>query len=612
MALFDISNYINSPIPAQKTLNNWKENIDYSQYDETVENKYRQNRDYVGLADYLSHFRFENEEQQNQYDQEISQLRRVGREYNALQAAAPDKETSYALAFNKAVDDGLIDILDNDNTYKTRYSTYIERLGGIAPIGQYKVHGSVAYNYANDEEFKDKPIPCSTISVTFNDHHISRSFWGLGPDFLSKDDDENQFTKFLQDKGYSTGDIANIIGENNIYIKDGKYVINIPKSNINAIKLLSEIRDWSNNTGRDKLDILYESYTPEGERINTISDYIAKDIDNLSNLFKTATHLEENTEMLVGATDLIQSSEVLPFINELQMKAYRALVAGQITDAHYNALIKADNDVYNRLLVGIDWSKYKVYTNRYNEEGNNTLEEMTDNIELGGLQDYMLNAIREDRLKLQAANINGEYGAMITVLPYKEKGELAERSGDSPNRSIRLFIPGLFTKGVQSAFNSSTQGKTVNEMTSMQKYGYTYDLIDGGYIKNLGNNGATYFNNQTKQEELVDRPTAQRLIHESIIIDDASKSIKNRMYTIDGQLRPGYNYEDSAKLIAVAGANELYPETERINLDDVWFTSEEERLAKLSQGNIYKDKKAVKALGLYSKIVNIINGNNNY
>ena len=77
-----------------KTLpSSWKDNIDYNKgYSSEIEDKFRSEHDYLGLADYLSKFKMNNVIDQRAYEQEISQLRRYGRQYNAIQAHATDEQ----------------------------------------------------------------------------------------------------------------------------------------------------------------------------------------------------------------------------------------------------------------------------------------------------------------------------------------------------------------------------------------------------------------------------------------------------------------------------------------------------------------------------------------
>ena len=171
-----------------KTLpSSWKDNIDYTKgYSSEIEDKFRSEHDYLGLADYLSKFKMNNIIDQRAYEQEISQLRRYGRQYNAIQAHATDEQRE-SIAFLEAFNSGNIDDLDDDNDYKKRYIEAISILGKPTSFVRQNT-GNYAFtsDYLGGKE-------SSTITVAFNTKHVSEALWGFGPDWMAKDTDENQY-----------------------------------------------------------------------------------------------------------------------------------------------------------------------------------------------------------------------------------------------------------------------------------------------------------------------------------------------------------------------------------------------------------------------------------
>lgn len=72
--------------PSKQRPSSWKDSINYyNGYDSAIEDKFRAEHDYLGLADYLSNFRMDNPQKQRAFENEIDQIRRYGREYNAMQ-----------------------------------------------------------------------------------------------------------------------------------------------------------------------------------------------------------------------------------------------------------------------------------------------------------------------------------------------------------------------------------------------------------------------------------------------------------------------------------------------------------------------------------------------
>ncbi len=591
------------PAPSRQRSSSWKDTIDYSNgYNSKVEDKFRTEHDYLGLADYLSHFRMGNIQDQRAYETEIAQIRRYGREYNAIHGHAT-KEQSDAISFLEAFDSGNIDGLDPQNKTKGNYEGALSILGKteftnapIIPSGM--MRAPLQTEYGEDE--------ASTISVSFNNKHVSYGLWGFAPDWMSKDKDEHQFNKFAQDTGYGLNDIKAILGENAISNKDGRLVIDIPKNNIRGIKLLTEIRKWCNETGRTVDDVQYASYGHDSRLINDDTVQIGGQIQNISNLLERTNASKDNVMQSIAGQETVNSTTVLPYMNERQMQLNRLRKAGLIDDAKFTSALKADNEVYENLIAATAFSQLQIYTDINNEFGDENLREMTDNRERGKLKEYIRNAIRKNRVKWNTALSNGRYGTYLVVLPEDNKGDFVDEEGDA-RRGATIWIPGLFTKSAQNAFDSSTQGKTVAEFNSMQQYGYERTLNNGDIVRNVSNNGAEVYNHETGEWSMRTREEAQNMIHQDIIVEDAARNIRNRAFNLDGTPRAGYDPKIDAKKIAIAAANELYPGSP-VEEHDIaaWNPSSDDIAKRRAAGNIDKDYKAQQAYNIYSELMNSI------
>lgn len=583
-----------------KTLpSSWKDNIDYTKgYSSEIEDKFRSEHDYLGLADYLSKFKMSNIIDQRSYEQEISQLRRYGRQYNAIQANSTDEQRE-SIAFLEAFNNGNIDDLDEDNNYKKKYKEAISSLGRK---GSYMF----ADYYTDDYRVDDFNSPeAATITVSFNSKHVSRGLWGFGFDWMSKDTDEDQYDLFSKETGYSPGEIRNILGDNAISKKEGRTIINIPKSNIEGIKFLSAVRNWCNDTGRTTDDVSYASYDTNKNLITDDTIYIGSRIQDISNIIEKVNNDKTTIESAIGAGEQIMSTTILPYMNEKQMQLMNMKNMGLMDANKVKNEIELDNEIYKNLLLGLSFSNYDIYTDKNNEiYGDETLNPLTDNLEKGKLKDYVRNAIRDNRVTFNAGISGGKYGTYLKIAPKDDDGTIITDNDDSRKGSV-IFIPGLFTKSVQKAFDSSTQGKTVAEINSMQQYGYQYTLNNGNILSSIGNNTARLYDANTDSYRNITREEAHDLLHESIIIEDATTNIRNRMFNLNGTVRQGYNYEEDIKKIALAAANELY-EGPKITSDDVWFTSKEKQKENEAKGNIYYDYKRNRALDVYEQLKNNI------
>ena len=592
---------IKSANPASRQRpSSWKDNIDYSKgYDANIEDKFRAEHDYLGLADYLSNFRMDNQVDQRAYEAEISQIRRYGRQYNATHSNAND-EQSASISFLEAFDSGNIDSLDSNNPYKKKYDEAISQLG--------RKGGWMFADYATDDyRVTDQNSPeASTITVSFNNKKTNYS-WFLGLDILAKDnDDERQFEKFAKETGYNAGEIRNILGENAISVKDGRVVVNVPKSNLEGIRFLTQVRNWCNETGRNSTDVAYASYDPQGNLITDDTQYIGSRIQDLSNLLQKTNQDKEEVMQSIGGAEQIMSTTILPYMNERQMQLMQMRNAGLLDDSKYSSMLKADNEVYENLLLGTAFSQLDLYTDRGNDDGDETLYQLSDNIERGKLKSYIRNAIRENRVSWRAGISGGKYGTYLVVTPEDNKGDLILDQNDARSGAT-IFIPGLFTKSVQNAFDSSTQGKTVAEINRRQQYGYEYNLQNGNILSNVGNETARLYDKNTDTYRQISREEAQNLLHQDIIIEDASKNIRNRAFNLDGTPRAGYDPTVDAKKIAIAAANELYPGRPVEEYDvDIWNPSKEDVAKRKAEGSVDRDYKAYQAYNIYSQLMDSI------
>lgn len=592
------------PAPPIERPFSWKDNINYENgYNSDIEGKFRAEHDYLGLADYLSHFRMGNLQEQRAYENEIAQIRRYGREYNAIHRFATNDQSD-AINFLEAFNHGSIDTLDSNNTAKKDYDDVISTLGKK----EYSINNLNSTGYRTIDRTEYGEDEASTISVSFNNKHVSYGLWGFGPDWLSKDKNEHQFNKFVEDTGYGLSEIESILGDKAInYDKDGRMTITIPKSNQAGITLLTKIRKWCNDTGRTIDDVQYASYGPDDKIINDNTFVIGRQIQRMVDFLDRSNSYKDEVMSNITGKNIVSTTS-LPYMNEGQMQLKQLSDAGIIDVKDYNARVKADNDIYRNLLLATDFSQLDIYTTDGNKDpGDRTLRRMENNLDRGALKDYINNAISEDRVSWRAAISGGEYGTYLEINAVDDKGKLITDKDDS-RRGMTIFIPGLFTESVQQAFNASTQGKTVAEFNSMQLYGYERTLQNGNVLSKIGNETAELYDKDTKSSRVITREEAQDMLHQDIIIEDAARNIRNRAFNLDGTPRTGYDIKENARKIAVAAANELYPQGGGIEENDiaVWNNSPEDIAKRNAAGNVDKDYAATRAYNIYTQIMNNI------
>ena len=161
-----------------------------------------------------------------------------------------------------------------------------------------------------------------------------------------------------------------------------------------------------------------------------------------------------NTDQQESNTIEVNTTTILPFMNERQKQARELFFSGKISKARYDEIIDVDNTVYKDLLISTDISKFSLFTDAYNSDGSTNLIEVTDNLKKKELKDIIQIAITENRIKWQAALSGDFYGTYITILPKAENGEIR-----GINRGMTIFIAGLFEKSVLNAFDCVNRNK---------------------------------------------------------------------------------------------------------------------------------------------------------
>lgn len=154
------------------------------------------------------------------------------------------------------------------------------------------------------------------------------------------------------------------------------------------------------------------------------------------------------TDQQESNTIEVNTTTVLPFMNERQKQVRDLFFSGKISKARYDEIIDVDNTVYKDLLISTDISKFSTFTDAYNSDGSTNLIEVTDNLKKKELKDIIQIAITENRIKWQAALSGDSYGTYITILPKAENGEIR-----GTNRGTTIFIAGLFENSVLNAFD---------------------------------------------------------------------------------------------------------------------------------------------------------------
>ena len=427
---------------------------------------------------------------------------------------------------------------------------------------------------------------------------------------MAEDEKKDQFDDFLNYSGYTINNIKDILGEGNISKIDGKYVLSVDNSNLKGIKLLTDISKWQLDNNKNKgvafvedADVAYGALDINGDSVQTNVDpgFV---IQNVKSLLDEATIKQE--EVINNVETPSFDIQISPYMNEYQAQIDAAMRSGAISFDEGKKRIEEDNKTYVSLIVGEGLSKYDIYTDDPkfdpSEETNDNFHIIENNADKSKIRREIANASRENRLVLNSGISGGQYGTFIVILDKDEKGELTYDEDGNANQGKRYFIPGLFSDSVQTAFNASTQGKTVQEYNSLQQYGYEYNLRNGQTMVGLGNNIVRVFNEDKSNYTDYGREEAYKLLHESILEEDAVSTLKVKLFNLDGSVRKGYDYESDVQNLAVIGANEIYSDYGNpVTVDEV-FNNKVDK----TNSDIYTDYKREKAYEMYNYIMSDI------
>lgn len=162
---------------------------------------------------------------------------------------------------------------------------------------------------------------------------------------------------------------------------------------------------------------------------------------------------ENHTTDNETTSNFIQSELITStFLGKGHRIAYERWTKGIIDTDHYNKLVKAKQDQYNRLLRQADLTQYDVFAAGFGEYEDFLLRE-TNTSEKVKLMRILSLAMSEDRVSYAAGRIGNIYGVVITI------SQKADANGvlikDESGRLMRLFIPGLFKKSVEESFDTN-------------------------------------------------------------------------------------------------------------------------------------------------------------
>lgn len=511
------------------------------------------NRQYQDAADYASKYHFDDPATQRAHENDILNLRREGRKIAAVYGRIDDDDKLNKMSFldNVFVDGGLEQI--SNNPYAERFALFKRQLGST--------HKHYPIGYANkiDKE-------ATAISFTFAPE--KQKLFGI--DWLAKDNTKKSVEAFYANSGLNETQLKSAGVE--VTHKDGFTTIKFDKSNALANKIIyNAIPSVSRGDvgGSSDYNIKLKGYTADGKEIKDSSSLSRLYWTEIRNMIDDAEDAKTEAFRALDMTEKDYSSTVGSSLDDNLEQLNQMAATGQITQQEYNQQRKIVGSILDQAIRSLGSGNYEMFSNAYNDEatdetlvslGNEQRSEMIQSI----------TAANPKNLHFNAMVSNGQIGTLVTIdadeVDSKNINDEDTRN-EVKRRRRQVFIPGFMSELAQEKINRNTSSRAVQEINSMQDYGYGFKTTDGREIYS-SMDGRFWCDGQE-----ISKDEATKAINKTMIVEDATNNLKYQFTNKEGTMYDTDGYENMARAIAVKAANELHPETpfgDKVTIKDIF------------------------------------------
>lgn len=535
-----------SSIPQGNEVNKYK-------FDNNRFQKLISNRQYQDAADYASKYHFDDPATQRAHENDILNLRREGRKLSAVYGRIDNVDKLNKISFldNVFVDGGLEQI--SDNPYAERFASFKEHLGSTHK------KGLIGYTDEIDKE-------ATAISFTFAPE--KQKLFGI--DWLAKDNTERSVEAFYANSGLNEAALKSAGVE--ITHKDGFTTIKFDKSNPLANKIIYNaippVRGGDIGSSSD-YNIELKGYTADGKEIKDISLLRSKSWDEMRNMIADAEDVKTEAFSALDMTEKDYSSTVGASLDDNLEQLNQLLATGQITQQEYNQQRKIVGSILDQAIRSLGSGNYEMFSNAYNNEATDeTLVSLSNEQRSEMIQS--ITAANPKSLHFNAMISNGQIGTLVTI-DADEVDNKNINDDDTRNqvkrRRRQIFIPGFMSELAQEKINRNTSSRAIQEINSMQDYGYDFKTTDGQEIYS-SMDGRFWSNGQE-----ISKDDAIKAINKTMIVEDATTNLKYQFTNKEGTMYDTDGYENMARAISIKAANELHPEIsfgDKVTVQDIF------------------------------------------
>lgn len=536
----------NSAVPTGKAINSYKFN----------NNKFQQliaNRQYQDAADYAAMYHFDDPATQRAHENDIINLRREGRKIAAIYGKINNANTLEQVEFmdHVFVDGGLEQILNN--SYAQQFIDAKRQIGSS--------HKKAIVGYTND-------IEREAVALSFTFAPEKQTF--LGIDWLAKDNTTRSIEAFYRNSGLNEAQLKSAGVE--VTHKDGYTTIKFDKSNGLANQIIYNAIPYRLRGGDlvrsgSDYNITMIGYDASGNAIE--SRWSDRGWVKMQNLISDAEKAKLNAFASIDMAEKNYSSTVGPALDDNLEALNQLLSTNQITQQQYNQQLKQVGSILDQAVRTLGSGNYEMFSNAYNDETTDETMISLDNEQRSEII-QSITAANPKNLHFNAMISNGQVGTLITIdADEVENKDISDNDDINKvkRRRRQVFIPGFMSEIAQQKINQNTSSRAIQEINSMQDYGYSFKTSDGREIYS-SMDGRFYISGQEISKE-----EATKDINKTLIIEDATANLKYQFTNNSGKLYDIEGYEKMAKAIAVRAANELHPEISfenNVTIDDIF------------------------------------------
>ena len=536
----------NSAVPTGNAINSYK--FDNNKFQQLIAN-----RQYQDAADYAAMYHFDDPATQRAHENDIINLRREGRKIAAIYGKINNANTLEQVEFmdHVFVDGGLEQILNN--SYAQQFADAKRQIGS-----SYK---KAIVGYTND-------IEREAVALSFTFAPEKQTF--LGIDWLAKDNTTRSIEAFYRNSGLNEAQLKSAGVE--VIHKDGYTTIKFDKSNGLANQIIYNAIPYRLRGGDlvrsgSDYNITMTGYDAYGNAIE--SRWSDRGWVKMQNLISDAEKAKLNAFASIDMAEKNYPSTVGPALDDNLEALNQLLSTNQITQQQYNQQMKQVGSILDQAVRTLGSGNYEMFSNAYND---NTTDETMISLDNKQRSEIIqsITAANPKNLHFNAMISNGQVGTLITIdADEVENEDISDNDNINKvkRRRRQVFIPGFMSEIAQQKINQNTSSRAIQEINSMQDYGYSFKTSDDKEIYS-SMDGRFYISGQEIPKE-----EATKAINKTLIIEDATANLKYQFTNNSGKLYDIEGYKKMAKAIAVRAANELHPEIsfeDNVTIDDIF------------------------------------------